>query len=404
MRWRRNLALSVRALVRARLRTALSAGGVAVGIASVVLLIGAGIGAERMLLEALESLGRNLLVVGAMPVQASPLRGAGNAGTTLKLEDWLAIDGEIEGLARTAPVVERELPARVGGRTLRVRVNGVTAACAPARNIEVIAGRFIEDADVRSRERVVVVGAVVVQELFGGELPLGERLSIRGVPFRIVGVTEKKGVSVDGSNEDEMVLVPLSAAMRRLFDAESLDRVYVQVDSEERVATARAEIEALLRRRHGTAGGPDDFRILDQAALLRARQQTGGTISRFVTGISAVLLGLGGVGLLAVTLLSVRERYGEIGLRLAVGGRPRDILLQFITEALLISALGGALGVAVGAAAVALGGALTRWPMLLGWQAVVYPLAISVSIAVIFGTYPAFRAARLDPIQALHSR
>jgi putative ABC transport system permease protein len=404
LRWRRNLGLSLRSLVRARLRTALSAAGVAVGVGSVVVLIGAGIGAERALLTAMEPLGRNLLVVSSAPIQATPLRGAAAPGTTLTVADWRAIDDGIPGLERTAPLVERELQARVGGRALRVRVHGTTRECAAARNIPLVAGRFIDDGDVSDGARVAVVGAQVVEELFDGELPLGEPLLIAGVPFRIVGVAEEKGVSVDGANEDELVLVPLSAALRRLFAAESLDRIYVQAASEQHAAAARGEIATLLRRRHALDGRPDDFRILDQTALLRARLETGGLFSRFVRGISAVLLGLGGVGLLAVTLLSVRERYGEIGLRMAVGGRPRDILLQFLAEAVLISALGGVLGVAVGAAGVALGSALASWPLALGWQAVVYPLAVSVAIAVIFGTYPALRAARLDPIQALHGK
>jgi ABC-type antimicrobial peptide transport system permease subunit len=186
---------------------------------------------------------------------------------------------------------------------------------------------------------------------------------------------------------------------------EHLDRIYVQAESEEAIAAVRTDVANLLRDRHVTAaGGSDDFVVKDQTALIRSRQAAGGSLARIVRWLSALTLGLGGVGLLSVSLLSVRERYGEIGLRLAVGGRPRDVLLQFLTEAILISALGGLAGLAVGAAGIMLGAALTRWPMVLSWQGVVYPLGISVAIAVLFGAYPALRAARLDPIEALNSR
>ena len=193
--------------------------------------------------------------------------------------------------------------------------------------------------------------------------------------------------------------------MSRLVNIEYLNRVYVQTGSEDEVPLARAEIVTLLRQRHDIAGDqPDDFGVLDQTAIVRDRQQAGRSLSRFVTGFSVLTLGLGGVGLLAVSLLSVRERYSEIGLRLAVGGRPRDILFQFLTEAVLISALGGLAGLAFGAMGIFIGTSLTRWPMELSWLAVVYPLTISVAIAVVFGAYPALRAARLDPILALNSK
>ncbi len=280
-------------------------------------------------------------------------------------------------------------------------MHGTTAAFRLARNVPLTAGRFIDEDDLLERRRVAVVGRLVVDELFGGESPLGERLFLGGVPFRIVGVMARRGV-FDGANEDEVIVVPLTTAMRRLFNVDYLDRIYVQAASEDALPTARRQITTLLRARH--TARPDDFSIQDQTAVMRAQQQAGGSLSRVVIGLSALALGLGGVGLLAVSLLSVRERYPEIGLRLAVGGRPRDILLQFFTEAVLISVLGAAAGLAVGVVGIEIGSALTRWPMLLSWQAAVYPFSISVAIALVFGAYPALRAARLDPIRALHSR
>jgi putative ABC transport system permease protein len=333
------------------------------------------------------------------------MRGPSRVNTTLSVTDWKAIARDVPGVLRTAPVAELPLVARVGGRITSVRVHGTTAEFEHARNFPLVAGRFIDDHDLLERQRVAVVGALVVEALFQGESPLGEVMLVEGVPFRIIGVTRKKGVSPDGANEDEVVIIPLTTAMRRLMDVEFLNRVFVQTVSEKVIPATRSAIATLLRRRHATATGrPDDFGIQDQTAIIRAKQQVGESMSRLFTGLSALALGLGGIGLLAVTLLSVRERYSEIGLRLAVGGRPRDILLQFFSEAVLISGLGGAVGVAIGGAGIFFGTWLTRWPMVLSWQAVVYPLTISAAIAVVFGAYPAMRAARLDPILALNSK
>lgn len=412
MKWQRNLRLSLRAITRSWLRTLLALSGVAIGIASVVVLIGAGAGAEAALRQALEQLGRNLLVVNAARAETNALRGQGQRAETLTVADWRAIDREVGGLERTAPVAERTLLARAEGTAVAMRVHGTTAAFRLARNVPLTAGRFIDEDDSLERRRVAVVGRLVVDELFGGESPLGERLFLGGVPFRIVGVMARRGV-FDGANEDEVIVVPLTTAMRRLFNVDYLDRIYVQAASEDALPTARRQITTLLRARHTARPGqarpaartlPDDFSIQDQTAVMRAQQQAGGSLSRVVIGLSALALGLGGVGLLAVSLLSVRERYPEIGLRLAVGGRPRDILLQFFTEAVLISVLGAAAGLAVGVVGIEIGSALTRWPMLFSWQAAVYPVSISVAIALVFGAYPALRAARLDPIRALHSR
>lgn len=404
MNWRTNLRLSTRALSRSWVRTMLSVGGVAVGIASVVVLIGAGVGAERALRKALEPLGRNLLIVNAAWTETSSLRGASRVGTTLEVADWRAIADEVPGVLATAPVLEQPRFARADGRTVPVRVAGTTPEFAVVRNFPVVAGRYLEESDLAESRRVVVVGALVVEELFDGESPLGEILHLGGIPFEIVGVTKKKGVS-DGANEDELVFIPLATALRRLMNADYLSFVYVQAESEGGIPGARGEIAALLRERHALRpDAPDDFGIQDQTAIVRAQQRAGGSLSRVVAALSALALGLGGVGLLAVSLLSVRERYSEIGLRLAVGGRPRDVLAQFLTEAVLIASLGGLAGVALGALGIGIGASLTRWPMVLAWQAAVYPLSISLAIAVVFGVYPALRAARLDPILALNSR
>jgi putative ABC transport system permease protein len=381
----------------------LSINAVAVGIASVTVLIGAGVGAEQALRAALEPLGDNLLVVNPARRQTDVLRGAGGEGESLSVSDARAMRALAEA-RHVAPVAERSVLVSANGVSLPAKVIGTTPSFQEARNYRVLTGRFIEEEDLDAAERVVVIGALVVDNLYGGELPLGETLIIDGVPFRIIGVYRKKGAAPNGANEDEVLIVPLTAAMRRLLDVDYLTRVFVQAESEEAVPRLEAGLTHLLRERHDILDGPDDFSIRDQSALVRSQQQVGGTFRRVVPWLSALALILGGVGLLAVCMLSVRERYAEIGLRLAVGGLPRDILLQFLSEALFISLVGGIVGLGLGAASISAGSALTRWPMALSWTAVVYPFGISLAVAVVFGSWPALRAARLDPIVALNSR
>jgi putative ABC transport system permease protein len=381
----------------------LSINAVAVGIASVTLLIGAGVGAEQALRAALEPLGENLLVVNPARRQTEVLRGAGGDGESLSVSDARAMRALAE-VRHVAPVAERAVLVSANGASLPAKVIGTTPSFEKARNYPVLAGRFIDEDDLDAAERVVVIGALVVENLYAGELPLGATLIIDGAPFRIIGVYRKKGTAPNGSNEDEVLIVPLTAAMRRLLDVDYLTRVFVQAESEEAVPRLEVGLTDLLRERHDILDDPDDFSIRDQTALVRSQQQVGGTFRRVVPWLSALALTLGGVGLLAVCMLSARERYAEIGLRLAVGGLPRDILLQFLSEALLISLVGGIVGLGLGAAGISVGSALTRWPMALSWTAVVYPFGISIAVAVVFGTWPALRAARLDPIVALNSR
>jgi putative ABC transport system permease protein len=408
---RKAFALSTRALSRSLLRTSLSVVGVAIGIAGVVMLIGAGAGAEQALRKALEPMGKNLLLVSAAKTETGALRGNSRSSDTLTVADWRTIQAEVPGVLHAVPVVGGQMLSRVGSRTVSTRVTGTTPAFETARSFPIVSGRFIDDGDLQDRSRVAVVGPLVVDELFRGESPLDETIFVRGVPFRVIGVTGSKGFSADGANEDELVIIPFTVAMGRLLNAESLNLIFVQAVSEAALPATESSITSLLRRRHwierdsAPAGaGADDFIVTDQAATVRAQQAAGRPLSRVVSYASALALGLGGFGLLAVSLLSVRERYSEIGLRLAVGGLPRDILLQFFTEAVLISLLGGLTGLALGALGIQIGTSLTRWPMVLNWQAAAYPLALSILIGIVFGAYPAFRAARLNPIVALNSK
>jgi len=245
-----------------------------------------------------------------------------------------------------------------------------------------------------------------VEDLYKGEWPLGESVRIGNVPFTIIGILKKKGLNPDGTTDDGQIVVPVSTALRRVLNKDHLSRIFVQAVSKLAIEVATTDITAMLRDEHGydRPNYRDDFEIQNQDMLLATQDEMSGSFGQLTLGLAALALGLGGVGLLAVSLLSVRERFGEIGLRIAVGAMQRDILIQFLTEAVLLAVMGGIAGILFGGGCVIIGSQLTGWSMLLTWEAVAYPFGISLGIAVIFGAFPALRAARLDPIVALRSK
>jgi putative ABC transport system permease protein len=250
---------------------------------------------------------------------------------------------------------------------------------------------------------VAVIGSVIAKELFHGEQPIGETVLIAGAPFEVIGVLQSKGADAGGMAQDDKVLVPVTTAMRRLLNVDFVDRIFVQAQSRELVDEVIRGITDVLRQRHGLgkANKLNDFTIRDQAELVRTVRRSDDTMQSFLGGLSALLLALACFGLLAVSLLSVRERHAEIGLRLAVGALPRQVMAQFLSEAVMIAVLGALSGLFVGGIGIILG----QW--LMGWQIEVtglntlYSMLIPLGLALVSGAYPALRAARLDPIQAL---
>ena len=398
---------ALRALLAHRLRVALTLSSVAMGVAAVILTSAVGKGAEREVLRSIEAMGgANLLVV--RPAQARRLvarKAVRGAVTSLDLADCAALEerGLELGLVREAvPGTERVLRVKAGRRSLVTKVLGTSPGFPAVRRFRVppeSGGRFFDAADDQAARRVAVLGARVAEGLFPGENPVGRSLRIRGVPFEVLGTLEAKGVLADGSDEDDQILIPVRTALRRVFNTTWLDTVFVSVRDPRRIDEAEAAIGALLRERHRKA----DFDLQSQARILDKRREMTADLTLLTTGLSAVALLVGGTGILALMLLSVRERTGEIGLRMAVGARPRDILVQFLAEATAL-ALGGwlaglTLG-ALGAAAVAFG---TEWKVGLPLGALLASLAMAAAAGLGFGAFPARRASLLPPIQALAS-
>jgi putative ABC transport system permease protein len=386
------------------MRSLLSASSMMIGIAAITLLFGVGAGAEKAYQDALESMGKNLLSVGAQRRQTSALRGDSQRYQSLTLGDWRAIANELDSVTLAAPIAMDNFTLRYGGESVSMTVVGTSPELQQTNNLPLVTGRFIDESDMQERSRVAVIGSQVKKKLFNGKPALGERLLVAGAPFIVIGVLQEKGADVTGSPQDDRILVPVTTAMRRLLGADYIDRIFVQAISKNMIETATLQVRALLRWRHALAPAvADDFTVRDQSAVLGVLDKTDKSLSRFLAGIATLTLGLASVGLLAVSLLSVRERHAEIGLRLAVGALPRQVLVQFLSEAVMIALIGACAGLLVGVIGIIVGAWLLAWQLALSGKGLLYTMLLASLLALLFGAYPAMRAARLDPIIALRS-
>jgi putative ABC transport system permease protein len=403
VKWGHNLKLSAQALSRARSRTLLCSSSMTIGISALFILLSLSAGSEKVIETALESIGKNLLAVGSRRKESDALRGKGQRFQTLTLDDWQAISSQINGVERAAPIAMNSFNLLHHGNSMTATVIGTTPEFEYSNVQHPSAGRFIDDFDLQSQARVAVIGTQVVQELFFGEEAIGKRLLIAGAPYEVIGILQQKGPDPSGSPQDDKVFVPVTTAMRRLLNVDFVDRIFIQASSAAVVDQVKQDTRELLRQRHGTSGRnqADDFTITDQANLVRTISQSKKTMTRFLAGLSILLLGLASVGLLAVSLLSVRERHAEIGLRLAIGALPHHLVVQFLAEAAMIAVLGIVSGLLVGGISIILGQKLMGWQLEITGMNALYTMLIPMGLALLSGAYPAFKAARLDPIQAL---
>jgi putative ABC transport system permease protein len=402
MRLRRSLGPSLRALLAHKVRAALALTSIAAGVAAVFLTSAIGQGAESEVLRGIESMGTRILVVRPAQVKRLASRKAIQGFVrSLELGDYEAI-AELAIVQAAVPAIERMVPVKAGSGMLMIKALGTTPAFPSVKRFRMRAGRFFDGDENRLRRRVAVLGARACEKLFPGESALGATIRIRGVPFAVVGILEGKGVQADGSDEDNQVLIPVETALRRVFGATWLTSVFVSVRGPESMASAQIEIQRLLRERHRLRSEkPDDFAVQDRTKFLVAQKEMADTLTLFTTGLAAVALLVGGVGILALMLLSVKERTGEIGLRRAVGARPRDILIQFLFEAAMLALLGWVAGIAAGAlgtAAISLG---TAWKIVWPMKAALASLMMAAATGFGFGALPARRASVMPPIQAL---
>lgn len=402
----RNIMLTRRTLFAHRLRTLLALIGITIGVAAVIVMVAVGKGAQREVLRLIQEMGVNLLVVSAERAEAFAGRDfvPGNV-ITLTRDDAEALLTECPSVEMVAPAEHKRLLVKHDVYSVQTKVLGTTPEYPEIRNFAVQQGTFFTEEDDRFAARVAVLGAAVKVNLFGDEDPLGDVIRIANVPFEVVGVLRAKGVTAEGSNEDDQVIIPLRSALRRVFNQAHIRTIYAQARSRDQMNRAEREMRNVLRERHRLDVGdrPDDFTIQNQVTALEAEQQTTASFTLMVAGIAAISLLVGGIGILAVMLIAVRERTPEIGLRMAVGARPRDILVQFLSEALILGLAGGATGIVLGLAGALVVSWTTRWSTVVPVGFVALALLFSVSVGLFFGVYPARRAALLFPIDALRA-
>jgi putative ABC transport system permease protein len=394
--------LALARLGTSRMRAALTMLGIVIGVGSVVALVAVGQGASSGITNRIESLGTNLLTVNAGASISTGTRGAAGSATTLTLDDATAI-AKLSGVAAVAPQLSTSAFVVAGTSNTTTTVIGTTQDYPTVRAYAVWQGRFLTDTSVESELRVAVLGATTAEDLGLDASAVGTDITIGGIPFQVAGILQAKG-GTGMDNPDDEILIPVST-MKRYFTGSSSSGVRsigVSVSTATQMTAVKAAITATLEDRHTiAASASDDFTVADQTQLLSTATSVYGLLTVLLAGVASISLVVGGIGIMNIMLVSVRERTREIGIRKAVGARSRDILLQFLIEALVLSLLGGLIGIVVGLAASAVIGALAGWGFVFNPLTLVAATGFSLVVGVVFGVWPARQAAGLDPIVAL---
>ena len=399
----KNIEISKKILLERKVRTLLSLSGIIVGVCAVIVMVALGKGTEAKVTSQITKMGSNLLLVSAGQVKiiAGRARQA-KIVTTLELSDADSIAEGVSSLKYIASAQVKKLQVKYGNLSTKTNIVGTTSNIVEIQNHSLSEGRFFDEDEDKGLRRVTVIGKTVVENIFGQQDPLGEIIYIGKVPFEIIGVLSPKGLDLYGADQDDQIFIPVKTALRRLFNLSYINTIYVKVKDGASMEEAAEEISVVLRERHHIREGKDnDFTILNQTAILEAQQESSRTFTLLIGSIAALSLLVGGIGVLAVMLISIRERIKEIGIRRAVGAKRRDILIQFLSEALLLSIGGGMLGIVLGVVASILTAIFAKLPLIIPMNAVAASFLATFIIGVFFGVYPARKASLLDPIKAL---
>lgn len=397
------LRVAVRALTRNSLRTFLTMLGIIIGVAAVTAMVSIGTGAKTQMETQVAGLGQNVIMVLAGSLSRGGVFSGMGAAASLTLEDAAAIRHELDGVRYVSPEVRGAAQLTAGDANWNSTIMGESEEYLNLRSWPLAAGEFFGPQEVQATGRVVVLGQTVANRLFSAADPIGQAIRIKDVPFTVVGLMSAKGSNMMGQDQDDVVIMPYTTAMRRLFGQTNLRLINVSANAPEIIDDVAQQITDLLRQRHRIQPGrEDDFMIRTQQEIGEFATSTSRIMTALLGAIAGVSLLVGGIGIMNIMLVSVTERTREIGIRLAVGARKRDILQQFLAEALLLSIVGGLVGIAAGIGASTVLAREFQWPTLTPAYAVVGAFLFSATVGVFFGYYPARKAAQLDPISALH--
>lgn len=404
MIWRDTLDESLQAMGANRLRTALTMLGMIIGVGAVVLMLAIGQGAQALVSESISSMGSNLFIILSGASSAGGVRMGGGTVPTLTYHDALALD-ELPDVAAVAPLFPSTAQIIYGSNNWTAMIAGATPPFFEVRDWVPVAGTLFTDNDVRSATRVVLLGQTVARTLFGEEEPVGKTVRIKNSPFLVLGVLAPKGQSLDGRDQDDTAVVPLTTAQRQLFGNQfpgMVRFIMAKAASAEAMARVERQIIDLFRQRHRIRSGQEeDFTVRNLTALAATAAGTTRAMSMMLGAIAGVSLLVGGIGIMNIMLVSVTERTREIGIRMAIGARRRDVLLQFLLEALMISLAGSLIGVALGFACAWMVARAAEMPIVVTLGSILLAFAVAAGVGVFFGFYPARKAAELRPIDAL---
>ncbi|HEY4215887.1 MAG TPA: ABC transporter permease [Gemmatimonadaceae bacterium] len=388
-------------ILKNKMRTLLTMLGIVIGVGAVIVMVAIGNGAQSQIKAQIGGLGTNLIVV--MPGSTTPggvNQGAGSY-SKLTVDDAKLLKQNGTLFSLVSPVVNTRMQVINGQSNWKTNISGVSTDYPDIRNWTTSSGSFFGDDDVQASHKVAVLGQTVVDNLFPNSNPIGAQIRIGSVPFTVVGVMQAKGQNAGGQDQDDAVLVPYTTAQTRLSGNVRIPQILVSTDSADQMATAQEEVSGIMRDAHRLDGAPDDFTVKNQTEIADAMSSTTKVMSGLLAAIASISLVVGGIGIMNIMLVSVTERTREIGIRMAIGARGSDVLTQFLVESIVMSVLGGIIGLAVGFGGAAILGHFTGWATSTPLSAVAIAVGFSGAVGMFFGYYPARKAAGLNPIQAL---
>ena len=389
-------------LIANKMRSILTMLGIIIGVAAVIALVSIGNGVKQDIQNSISSLGSNLLMVMPGAPRTPGVRPSAGSMKSLKVSDYEAIS-KLDGVKAASPMTNGSYVVIYQNKNWTTSVSGVSYNYLDVNNWSMKSGRFLSEKNVQNRERVAVVGKTVVKNLFGDEDPVGAEIRVKNIPFRIIGVLNSKGSGAMGNDQDDMVIIPYTTAMERVEGVDYLRMIYVAGKDENGIDRLQSDIENLLRVRHGIKDtNLDDFNIQNMNSIMETMEETTGTLTLFLGAVAAISLVVGGIGIMNIMLVSVTERTREIGVRKALGATYSVIVTQFLIEAVVISLMGGIIGIILGIGSSKLIGMASGMSTVISVPTIVMSFAFSMAIGLIFGIYPARKAAKLNPIDALH--
>jgi putative ABC transport system permease protein len=398
----KTFSIAVRALRRNTLRTLLTMLGIIIGVGAVIAMVSIGNGARAQLEASIATLGQNVITVMSGSVSRGGFRGGFGSSGTLTVEDYEAIRKEIPGINGVSPEVRNFAQLAAGNQNINSQIMGVGADYLDVRSWPCAEGESFTEADVRNASKVALIGRTTAEILFVDEDPIGQIVRVKSAPFRIVGLLSAKGTDMWGRDQDDVLLVPYTSAMKRLTGDTTFRSLMIQAANPQIMPGLTNQIAGLLRQRHKiTSGKDDDFLVRTQQDITEFADAQARTMRQLLAAVATISLIVGGIGVMNIMLVSVTERTREIGVRLAVGARGRDILMQFLTEAVTLSVTAGIIGILLGVASSELLSKQMGWPTLTSTDSIAQAFGVSAAIGIFFGFYPARKASQLDPIEAL---